>query len=241
MNRGPVDSDSRSARRFQVWIGLSFLCSLAAFGGLRPLAILALVFSLVAFRGTRGEAGRVFRNAALFCLGLSALASVGLAFWVFDSQPYRVASQSMAPALQSGDRILVAKHHYRFHSVQIGDIVVYRPPDPIFDPRRPILIKRIVGLPGDRLNVEDERLFRNGRRVEQESMATLRYSMVPAEATGAASLSGETIVPEGMIYVFGDNSARSYDSRQCGGVPVENLRGKVVYRFWPPSRIGVVK
>jgi len=242
MSAGSGRRSTRVAQRLRLLVALSVLCSLAAFGWSRLFGLPALVLGLAALRDARRLEGQFLWRITLAASGLALLAFLSTLTAVSSWQPYWIPSGSMTPTLQVGDRILVDENYYLFHSPRVGDIVAYQPPEPVYDPQKPIFVKRIVGLPGDELSLVEGRLYRNGEPVAREPIASLRYSGIPTEATGeAAGQPGRMTVPPGSVYVFGDNSVRSYDSRYWGGVPVENLRGKVIYRFWPLSRIGKVK
>lgn len=241
MSAGPVGRSARVAQRLRLLVMLSVLCSLAAFGWSRLFGLPALLLGLAALRDAKRPEGKFLWRITLAASGLALLAFLSTLAAIGSWQPYWIPSGSMVPALQVGDRILVDENYYLFHSPRVGDIVAYQPPEPVYDPEKPIFVKRIVGLPGDELSLVEGRLYRNGELVAQEPIASLRYSGIPTEATGEAARPGRMAVPPGSVYVFGDNSARSYDSRYWGGVPVENLRGKAIYRFWPLSRIGKVE
>lgn len=228
------------AQRLRILLAASALCSLAAFGWSRLFGLPALLLSLPALRYARLPEGRFLWRITLGGFGFALLAFLSSVTAVLAWQPYWIPSGSMTPALQVGDRILVDENYYLLHAPRVGDIVAYQPPEPVYDPEKPIFVKRIVGLPGEALSLLEGRLYRDGEPVEREPIASLRYSDTLAEATGEIPVAARMEVPSGQVYVFGDNSARSYDSRYWGGVPIENLRGKVIYRFWPLSRIGRV-
>jgi len=158
----------------------------------------------------------------------------------FIVRAYAIPSSSMYPPLQVGDRIFVNKFIYDFSRPNYGDIVVFRTPDVIYDPEKPEYVKRVVGLPGDRIEIRHApgsmwgKLYIDGRLPpEGNPLRKLNYTT----RINGKIFTGVT-VPPGEIYVFGDNSANSFDSRAWGGVPLENLRGKAFLRFWPPHRIG---
>jgi len=132
----------------------------------------------------------------------------------------RVENISMLPTLREGEFLLVNKMAYRFGEVEHGDIVVFHNPS---NPQEDY-IKRVVGVPGDMVEVHDYQVFLNGNPVEEE------YISEPP------SYVGEWVVPEGQVFVLGDNRNRSDDSHKWGFVPVENLVGKALLIYWPPSK-----
>lgn len=180
-------------------------------------------------RGAR-LTSHVRRNRALYETVARALLTVAMLIMLhqFVVESCTVQSNSMAGALREHDRILNSRLAYRLAAPQRGDIVVFHPPPAL--QREGWFVKRIVGLPGDTLCIRrDGRLWVN----RQPAPQPLRYQ-------GRALLADEReiTVPPGEVYVLGDNSANSSDSRDWGGVPLERLRGRAFFRFWPPHRIG---
>lgn len=187
----------------------------------------------------------------------------------FLIEPFRIPSGSMLPTLLVGDFILVNKFSYGvrlplFGSKVIsvgepkrGDVVVFRyPRDPSVD-----YIKRIVGLPGDRVHYENKTIYINGERVPQKSLGIYTGVGEGIEVTGASLreehlgdvdhqiliqtsrklVEGDFEVPKGRYFVMGDNRDNSNDSRFWGTVPEENLVGKafMIWMNWDKSKGGV--
>jgi len=145
---------------------------------------------------------------------------------LFLGQTRRVDGLSMEPNLEDNQRIIMEKVTYRFHPPQRGDIVVLRRPDGTY--AHP-LIKRVVGLPGETIEVRDGAVFIDGQILEEPYLdqSTLGY-VAPLR------------IPERQVYVLGDNRASSNDSRSFGPVPYEDILGKAWLRYWPPQDIGLV-
>jgi signal peptidase I len=159
-------------------------------------------------------------------------------------EAYKIPSQSMVPTLKIGDRLFVNKFIYRFREPRIGDVIVFRVPDRIYTKERPIYVKRIVGLPGDRVEIDEEGFLHvNGKRVVSPPFfASHPYSrFVPTGANSPPKEFKGATVPEDQVLVFGDNSLNSFDGRVWGGVPIENIKGHAMFRWWPPSRIGPIE
>lgn len=136
-----------------------------------------------------------------------------------------VRGSSMAPRIHDGDRILIDHLSYVFGEVRRGDIVVLKYPlDPSVD-----YIKRVVGLPGDDVVLEDGEVWVNGERMDEpyvlqaDPFARVRVHVKPAH-----------------YFVLGDNRPRSCDSRDFGLVPQDYIRGRVEVRVWPPERLGAI-
>lgn len=167
--------------------------------------------------------------------------AVAMLIRTFLFQPYKIPSGSMIPTLEIGDRIFAFRLPYWFgRSPKRGDIVVFRTPDSIHDPDKPIYIKRVVGLPGDEVEIRNGRLYVNGElATAPEAFNNIEYFHY---TPGMDKPFFRMHVPEGEVLVFGDNSRNSYDGRAWGGVPLKNVKGKAVLRYWPwaPWRVGIL-
>jgi signal peptidase I len=137
-----------------------------------------------------------------------------------------VRGQSMRPGIEDGDRILIDRFSYMFGAVERGDIVILGYPlDPSLD-----YIKRVVGVPGDEIQILAGKLFVNGSAVNEPYVDDIdQTSYVNTE------------VADGHFFVLGDNRPRSSDSREFGQVPQGLLKGKVDVRLWPPARLGLLE
>lgn len=130
---------------------------------------------------------------------------------------YRVESGSMEPTLCAGDRVLVDKR-VAADDLRRGDLAVVSAPD---DGR--LVVKRVVGLPGDRLAIRDALLFVDGKRVPEPYVDHSRID---------ALFYGPKVVPARQVWVLGDNRAESIDSRDYNGVPYSSVHGRVLVRWW---------
>jgi signal peptidase I len=161
----------------------------------------------------------------------SLLWAVGIALVIrtLIVAPFKIPSGSMTPTLIEGDRILVNKFIYRFQPPRRGDIVVFRYPE---DPKRPF-IKRLVGLGGDDVEIRDGKVLVNGRELDGSGIFVHnRYYN-----QGSFGGEGEVVhVPADALFVLGDNSMSSHDSRFWGFVPKRFLIGKALCIFWPLGR-----
>jgi signal peptidase I len=133
----------------------------------------------------------------------------------------RVESVSMQPTLFAGNFVVVNKMAYQFGDPERGDIVVFEyPPDPDQDP----YIKRVIGLPGEQVQIADGKVTINGIFIQEPYLVS------------DTSQSGKWMVPEESLFVMGDNRKNSSDSRSWGVVPMENVIGKAVVVYWPPEK-----
>jgi signal peptidase I len=149
---------------------------------------------------------------------------------VFIYQPVKVEGTSMMPALTDQERIFINKYTYKLGSGSIArlDLVVFHYP---YDPSQSY-IKRIIGLPGDTVRVDDGTVYVN----DQE----LREPYVPLKYRDHVSLPKET-VPRNHYFVLGDHRSSSNDSRVWGFVDRKEIYGKAVFIYWPPNKIGRVR
>ena len=163
------------------------------------------------------------------------------------AQAFSIPSASMVPQLEVGDRVLVSRVAYRLHDPNRGDIVVFDAPDaiPADDPlleaiakdalesvglREPgddVLIKRVLGLPGETIAAQDGHLVVDGRMVEEPY---LPEGVVTADF-------GPIDIPAGHVFVLGDNRGNSADSRVIGPIDEDTIVGRAIARIWPPNRV----
>jgi signal peptidase I len=141
---------------------------------------------------------------------------------------FYVGSESMVPTLEVWDRVLINKLAYDLDEPERGDIVLFRSPDGGEDP----LIKRVVGLPGDKIAVCYDRLYVSGE--------PQREPYVNDDFRELQTPYGPREVPADHVFVMGDNRGNSQDSRVFGPLPKENIEGEAFLRFWPPGRIGLL-
>jgi len=153
--------------------------------------------------------------------------AVGISIFiiVFLYQPVKVEGTSMMPGLADQERIFINKFAYRVEAIERGDVVVFRYPG---DPSKNY-IKRIVGVPGDRVEIFRGEVYVNGRRLEEP--------YVPAQFRDERSMS-EVTVPEDSYFVLGDHRNLSSDSRDFGVVEREAIFGKAVFAYWPTGMMG---
>ncbi|MDR7523091.1 MAG: signal peptidase I [Armatimonadota bacterium] len=159
-------------------------------------------------------------------------ALLSLVIIVFVVQAFFIPSGSMEPTLRTGDRILVGKFTYRIWEIRRGDIIVFRYPlNPTKD-----FVKRVVGLPGERIEMKDGLVLINGRPLSEV------YPTALAGGDRACSSNyGPEVVPPDSVFVLGDNRCNSEDSRFFGFVPVKNIVGRALAVYWPPERLGLVR
>lgn len=143
----------------------------------------------------------------------------------FLFETYRVVGQSMEPTLVQDERLIVSKLSYRLHEPQRGDIIVFRDPN---DSGRN-LIKRIIGLPGEVVEIRNGLVYINGQQLDEPYL--VEYS---------AGSEPQTPTPDGYYYVMGDNRNNSSDSRSWGVLAADNIIGKAAFTYWPVQFWGPV-
>lgn len=164
--------------------------------------------------------------------------SIFLIVYLFIMQPHQVNGASMYPTFEHGEYLLTDKISYKRGEPQRGDVVVFKAPEATQCPEGTgcDFIKRIIGLPGDTVEVKNNALYVNGQLLPEEYLPA-DYVTKP----GAYASAGIRTVPQDMYYVVGDNRSHSSDSRTWGPVPYENIVGKVFFRYWPPARAGLIQ
>ncbi len=150
--------------------------------------------------------------------------------------PITVFGESMEPTFQDQDRIVVSKTA----KIQRFDVIVFDAPDIEGEH----YIKRVIGLPGDRIEMKDDVLYINGEALEEPYLVENKKDNPLNKLTEDFSLqdkTGENIVPNDMLFVMGDNRLKSKDSRIFGLVPYASVIGEVKFRFFPLQEIGIPK
>jgi signal peptidase I len=135
-----------------------------------------------------------------------------------------IGQTSMEPTIEPGERFVVSKISYRLHDPERGDIIILHSP---YDPTGIPNIKRIIGLPGETIDIKNGTVLINGRILEEP------YLVQPTTGTTTA-----LHIPAGNYFVMGDHRSVSLDSRSWGLLPRENIMGKTIWRYWPLSRFG---
>lgn len=144
---------------------------------------------------------------------------------LFLAQATQVQGQSMEPNLHTAQRLVVEKVTYRFHGPRRGDIVVLDLPEA--GPE--LLIKRVIGLPGETISSQDGQVYINGEPLEE-----------PYVTSPGGRDTAEQVVPPLHVFVMGDNRQFSNDSRNFGPVPIDDVIGRAWFSYWPLELLGPV-
>lgn len=144
----------------------------------------------------------------------------------FVVQGFVIEGACMEPELESREKIMVNKFIYNFREPHVGEVVVFEYP---LDPNKDF-VKRVVGVPGDKIEIKNGFLYRNDVRVRED--------YVPEYIFGRY---GPKVVPQDKLCVMGDNRNSSHDSRSWGLLERSKLKGRAEFRFWPLNNFGVVQ
>ncbi len=148
---------------------------------------------------------------------------------VYAIQTFEVPSGSMLPTLQVGDRLIVDKIPWLAHSIHLGDIVVFHRAPGDIDRQYPILVKRVIGLPGETIWSKGDTIYINGRAIAEPWLAAMNATPTCPQPNFDIPT---THIPSGQYFVMGDCRGNSSDSRYWGTVPVQNIIGRVFLVIW---------
>jgi signal peptidase I len=164
--------------------------------------------------------------------------SIFLVVYLFLLQPHQVNGQSMVPNFLDGEYLLTDKISYKVGKPQRGDVVVFHAPPAANCPKGTgcDFIKRVIGLPGDRVEVKDNALWVNGTKLSEPYIPST-YEILPGAFTKGKVVSLGT----DEYFVSGDNRPYSSDSRAWGPITSNEIVGRAFFRYWPPNAAGWVK
>jgi signal peptidase I len=196
-------------------------------------------------RPSRREQPSATRSIIEWVLVVAGAVAVALLVRVFAVQAFYIPSESMEPTLEVNDRVLVNRLSYKLHDVNRGDVVVFEKPASLATPAGPNeikdLIKRVVALPGESVVFQDGDVYVDG--------TLLPEPYLPAGTTTNPGPGGVTwdhrctaddpcVVPDGTVWVMGDNRSNSEDSRWIGPVDQDLIVGRAFVTVWPLDRVG---
>lgn len=148
-------------------------------------------------------------------------------------QPHKIKGDSMQPNYPNGEYLLTDKVTYRFGSPQRGDVVVFEAPGTNGDE----YIKRIIGLPGEKIKIVQGKVFINGNPLHENYL----NSNVTSNPGSFLKDNLEITIPSDNFIVFGDNRDASSDSRAWGFVPKSNIKGRAWFIYWPINNVGITE
>ena len=177
------------------------------------------------------------RGAVEWIVVIAGAVVVALVIQITSIQAFYIPSKSMDPTLEVGDRLLVNKCSYRIHDVNRGDIVVFERPEGETEKIKD-LVKRVIGLPGETVTISDNHVLINGNVLDEpylpEGTQTQNVGTYPCPPSNPCQ------IPEGHVWVMGDNRIDSKDSRYFNSIPESKIVGRAFFRVWPLGRIGAL-
>jgi signal peptidase I len=189
-----------------------------------------------------------FGIEALKTIGLSLIFAFGIRSFVAEAR--WIPTGSMEPTLHGtqnqweADKIIVDKVSYKFSTPQRGDIVVFSPTEELQKEQfQDAFIKRVIGLPGDRVELKDGKVYLNNSPLSEDKyLSSTKNTLIDVCTIGKQPpyLSQAVTIPPNSYLVLGDNRDNSYDSRCWGVVPREKIIGRAVARFWPLDHVGAL-
>lgn len=183
----------------------------------------------------------IFRAIGAFFLDIFQTVVVALSIflimYLFLVQPHQVNGLSMYPTFNNGDLVLTDKITYKTGQPQRGDIVILHAPPDAHCPEGTgcDFIKRLIGLPGDTVEVQDDRIFIDGQQLPEEYLSSDTYT-----TNGMFSEKGPATLGPDEYYVVGDNRLHSSDSRTWGPINKKDIVGRAFFRYWPLNKMEIV-
>lgn len=173
--------------------------------------------------------------------GIEWIKAIAIGFLVFliirtfFFSNYVVEGSSMMPTLQDGNKLIVNKFVYKISDLERFDVIVFHANE------NEDYVKRVIGLPGDTIEYKDDKLYINGKYYEEPYLDRYKSKYPGRTFTGDFTLlekTGYEKVPDGMVFVLGDNRLGSWDSRHFGFVSIDQIVGEVNVRYWPFNQWG---
>lgn len=167
-----------------------------------------------------------------FLQGIVVVLAILVMVYLFLVSPQEINGASMEPSFFNGEYILTNKIQYKMREPARGDVVIFKSPKN----KEVDYIKRVIGLPGDTVSLRDNALYVNGQKIDEP------YLRPDVVIFGGSYLQEdqEITVPEGTLFVVGDNRPHSSDSREFGPIPFEDIIGVAFLRYWPFDKFGTL-
>lgn len=172
------------------------------------------------------------KSTSRFLIELLEIVLIAFALsWVlrtFVIEARKIPTGSMLPTIQLEDRVIVDKFFFKeFDHISPGDIIVFHPPPSAHATED--FIKRVIGLPGDKVEIKNHTTYVNGQALYE-----------PYVLEKSNNDFGPIVVPDDSVFVMGDNRNNSADSREWGFLPMKNITGRTLFRYWPIGQIGAL-
>lgn len=181
--------------------------------------------------------GHMLQKLSAFFLDILEVVVFAIAIFLFlyllILQPHKIKGQSMEPNFQDGEFLLTDKVTYRFSEPKRGDVIVFEAPGTNGDE----FIKRIIGLPGEKVSVANGKVVINGQVLDENYLPDTLMT-----EGGMFLKNGQVVtVPDNSFFVMGDNRVASSDSRSWGFVTKDKITGRAWITYWPPPKLGIIE
>lgn len=186
------------------------------------------------FSGEHAEKKSIGRSVLSFIVTIAIIVTVAWGLRTFVFQAYEIPSGSMEDTIMTGDMVFSEKLTYYGSEPQRGDIVTFKDPE---IPSR-TLIKRVIATGGETVQLIDGKVYVDG--VDLDEPYTDGKETWPLTSRYGAAITYPYTVPEGELWVMGDNRTNSQDSRYFGSIPVSSVTGKAIFTYWPLDSIGAL-
>lgn len=175
------------------------------------------------------------KNALYWLIVIVAAIVLAYAIRFFVMTPYEIPSPSMDDTIEIGDRVMSERLTYYFSTPKYGDIVTFDDPT-----ENRTLIKRVIATGGQTVDLRDGHVYINGKKLD-EPYTDGKPSYPLSETFENMKITYPYVIPQGEIWVMGDNRTESADSRYFGSIPVDTVSGHAFVRYWPLDRIGAIE
>jgi signal peptidase I len=175
---------------------------------------------------------RIFREVLEVIVIIAAALIITMVLRIYVIDQYEIPSASMDPTIEINDRLFAEKVSYHFGDIQPGDIITFN--DPIEEGR--VLIKRVIAVGGQTIDLQNGFVVVDGETLDEPY--TYGKESVPLEPMTGMRITYPYTIPEGYVWVMGDNRTNSLDSRYFGPIPESTVLGKALIRIWPLNRFG---
>lgn len=186
------------------------------------------------FSGEHAEKRSLWRSALSFIITVAIIICAAWALRTFVFQAYEIPSGSMEDTIMTGDMVFSEKLTYYTSEPEYGDIVTFKDPE---IPSR-TLIKRVIATGGQTVQLIDGKVYIDGKELDEPY--TDGKETWPLVSRYGTPITYPYTVPEGELWVMGDNRTNSQDSRYFGSIPISSVAGKAVLKYWPPEDFGLL-
>ncbi|MCR8969567.1 signal peptidase I [Facklamia sp. 7083-14-GEN3] len=186
---------------------------------------------------------RFFKEIFSWLMYMAIWLAVLFTFYHFVAQPFSVDGSSMEHTLEDGEKVWM----WKLSDIERFDVVIFPQPNPLPGRQPKLYVKRVVGIPGDKIAYQNDQLLINGQAVDEVYLneKAQEYRNVGGgnftEDFAMEEITGEELVPEGKFFVLGDNRQNSVDGRSFGLIDADSVLGKATFIYWPIKNFGKIE